>query len=72
MSKAFTKESDGEREEFDHVAEEGRGRPARRRKELHHAGRLAAAPGRASVSAHQGTAGGDTGRGLGGEQRRSQ
>ena len=42
------------------------------RQELHHTERLAAAQRRAAVSAHQGTAGGDRGGGLGGEQRRSQ
>ncbi len=43
-----------------------------RRQELHHTERLAAAQGRVAVLAHQGTAGGDTGSGLGGEQRRPQ
>ena len=42
------------------------------RQELHHTERLAAAQRRAAVSAHQGTAGSDAGRGVGGEQRRSQ
>jgi len=41
------------------------------RQELHHTERLAAAQRRAAVSAHEGTAGSDTGGGVGGGQRRS-
>ena len=44
----------------------------RTRQELHHPGRLAAAPGRAPLSAHPGTAGSDGGGGLGSGQRRPQ
>src|SRR4029079_15045315 len=40
--------------------------------ELHHAGRPAAPQGRTAIPAEQGTPGRDAGRGLGGEQRRSQ
>ena len=60
MSKAFTKESDSEGDELDHAAEEAAQRPDRRSQELHHAERLAATQRRATVSAHQGTAGGDS------------
>ena len=72
MSKAFTKESDGEGDEPDHAAEEAAHADLAGSQELHHAERLAATQRRAAVSGHQGTAGGDTGGGLGGEQWRSQ